>query len=780
MESHPLGREVFLLTEREDPATASSKHPRRAVLALLALALMVASAPLLLAGDAAWVIGWSDGCMVAIVGAAALKCFATTRRLRGQERTAWLFISLAYVSYALAQLTWSTYELVFDIPNPIPAPSDIGYLIAPPLLMIGIWLYRTSTPTLSSAIIQLGNTGILVAAIFLSNTIAFRHHLTPLRVPGLSPVLITYAVVAMTAFIFALFNIFFYMHGRKRLVMLPLLFALGSLAVSDYLSVYAFASGSYTSGSYSNIGYFVTFAFGYWAAFEQDHATRNLMQEHVAETFDHVARQWETLLPPLSIAGLLGVAIFHSEGVTADLAPHAMGALILFMISIALRDWWVQRSEIELIEKANTGAMLLRRSEQSLLVKNEQLAAANRELSKEMIARKQIQEELRHSQKMEAIGQLTGGVAHDFNNLLAVIVGNIDLLEQTLEPDSPERTYTQEVAAAANRGAALTGRLLAFSRKQPLDPRPVGVNNLLKSMTSLLERTLGETIQLQFELETDIAPCMIDPAQFENAILNLVINARDAMHGSGLITIETSNISLDAGEAAKHPEASEGDYVVITVRDTGVGMSAQVRARVFEPFFTTKDVGAGSGLGLSMVYGFVKQSGGYVSIESEVGSGTEVHLYIPWTNLPLDPIEETDASTAPTGQRESVLVVEDDPALRKVIVSFLEQQNYQVAAASNGSEALALLDESGPFDLLLSDIILPGEISGPELVNLARSRRSSMKALLMSGYASDAFERNADLSDHANLLQKPFSMGALARKVRSVLKAGGVAASDSD
>jgi signal transduction histidine kinase len=762
---------VFLLTETEHATAAFGRHPRLIVLASLALALTVVLAPLILAAGATWAVEWSDCWMVVFVVAAALKCFATTRRLRGQERTAWLAMSLAYLSYALAQLIWSTYEVVLDIPNPVPSPADIGYLASPPLLMIGIWLYRTSRPTLSSAIVQLGNIGILVAAIFLSNTIIFRHLLASSSPPELSPLLMAYAVIGMTAFVFALFNICFYMHGRRRLVMMPLLFALGSLAASDFLSVYELASGSYTSGSYANFGFFFMHAFGYWAAFEQDQAKKDLAKEHAPLFIDETARQWETLLPPLAIAGMAGVAIFHAESVTADLAPHAIGALLLFTTSFALRDWWIQRVEIELIEKTRTGAALLQQSEQHLLVKNEELASANRELSKEIVARKNVQEELRHSQRLEAIGQLTGGVAHDFNNLLAVIVGNVDLLEQTLEPDSSQRAYTQEATAAANRGAALTERLLAFSRKQALDPRPIEANDLLKSMTALLERTLGEKIQLRFEMSADIGPCMVDRAQLENAILNLVINARDAMHSGGLITIETSNVTLGAREVAKYPEATAGDYVSIAVRDTGIGMHARVRARVFEPFFTTKDVGAGSGLGLSMVYGFVKQSGGHVSIESEEGSGTEVCLYIPQTDLLPDPIENIDIGVAPSGWGESVLVVEDDPALRKVIVSFLNEQNYQVAAAPDGSEALAILDESGPFDLLLSDIILPGEFSGQDLAKEITRRQPSTKILLMSGYASDAFEEDTSPSDFANLLQKPFSMGALARKMRFVLKA---------
>jgi CheY-like chemotaxis protein len=250
------------------------------------------------------------------------------------------------------------------------------------------------------------------------------------------------------------------------------------------------------------------------------------------------------------------------------------------------------------------------------------------------------------------------------------------------------------------------------------------------------------------------------------------------MHSGGLITIETSNVTLGAHDIAKYPETAAGDYVSIAVRDTGTGMSAQVRARVFEPFFTTKEVGAGSGLGLSMVYGFVKQSGGQVSIESEEGSGTEVRLYIPQTNLPPDPIEGIDSNFAPAGQRELVLVVEDDPALRTVIVSFLNEQNYQVVAAPDGSEALAILDESGPFDLLLSDVILPGEFSGQKLAREITRRQPSIKILLMSGYASDAFEEEDSPPDYANLLRKPFSMGTLARKMRSVLEAE--EGSDSD
>jgi signal transduction histidine kinase/ActR/RegA family two-component response regulator len=758
-----------LQIEHEQPRSAFWRHPRAALLGGLALTVTVASAPLFLAADATWVLAWSISCMIVIVATTTLRCFATTRRLHGPERSAWRFISLAFTSFLLAQLIWSAYELILGIPNPMPAASDIGYLIAPLLLMIGIWLYRTTAPTLSMFIVQLGNIGILMAAVFLADTIIFQRRLEVLESPITTQVLILYAAVAMTAFIFAAFNIFFYMRGSRRRVMTPLLLGLGSLALSDYLAGFEFESGNAISTSFVNVGYFITFAFGYWAAFEQDQIGTHPVEEPGSQAINEAALRWETLLLPAAITGLVAVALTHRENLTTDLVPNATGALILFLAAIAMRDWWSRRIEAQLRDGTRTAAAALQKSERHLLAKNDELEAANRELSKEMAARLQIQGELRHSQKMEAIGQLTGGVAHDFNNLLAVIVGNVDLLEETLEPGSSQRVFTREALAAANRGASLTDRLLAFSRKQALDPRPIGVNDLLKSMTGLLERTLGETIQLRFEMSASTAPCLIDRAQLENAILNLVLNARDAMSSSGLITIETSNVTLDERDVAQHPDASAGDYVSIAVSDTGAGMSDQVRARAFEPFFTTKDVGLGSGLGLSMVYGFVNQSGGHVSIESTEEMGTEVRLYIPRTNLLPDPIEDIDVGAAPAGQQESVLVVEDDPAVRKVIVSFLEQQNYRVTAAANSSDALAILDDRGPFDLLLSDVILPGKYSGTELANAIISRQPSMKILLMSGYASDAFEKTAGPSDDANLLQKPFSMGKLAREVRSVL-----------
>ncbi|MCH8083446.1 MAG: response regulator [Myxococcales bacterium] len=767
-------------TEKKHCRAANWRNPRVLTPGLLALGVIIFAGPLILARDAPWVVAWVDCALLLAVIATTLKCFATSRRLHGQQRTTWYFISSAFLSLAISEAMWLTYELILNVRMPIPSPADIGYLSAPILLAVGIWLYRTNSPTFPEVIVQLGNTGILVAVIYLANMIIIQQRVPPSFSPEHLRVLLMYSVIAPTASMLALFNICFYMRGRRRMVMMPLLLALISLALTNYFTEYYFIAGVYDSASYENIGFILVFAFGSWAAFEQDHLRQSPDADHDPRTLDEAARKWETLLPPLALAGLMAVALTHLEDLTIDLIPPTVGALFLFIAAIALRDWWSQRIEAQLREGTRRGAASLQESEQRLLAMNEELAASNRELSKEIVARKHIQDELRHSQKMEAIGQLTGGVAHDFNNLLAVIVGNVDLLEQTLEFDSSQRIYTQEAKAAANRGAALTKRLLAFSRKQALDPRPIAIRDLLNSMTTLLESTLGEKIQLRFEVSADIATFIADPAQLENAILNLVINARDAMRAGGLITIEASNVTLDARDVEKYPEAEAGGYVSIAVRDTGEGMSAQVLERVFEPFFTTKEMGAGSGLGLSMVYGFVKQSGGHISIDSKEGSGTEVRFDLPQTDLLPDPIDDIHINAAPTGQRESVLVVEDDPALRNVIVSFLEQQNYQVASAPESSEALAILDTSGPFDLLLSDIILPGELSGPELANEIANRQPSIKIVLMSGYASDALEGKASPPKYAKLLQKPFSMGTLAKEMRSVLKAEEGASSGSD
>jgi CheY-like chemotaxis protein len=382
-----------------------------------------------------------------------------------------------------------------------------------------------------------------------------------------------------------------------------------------------------------------------------------------------------------------------------------------------------------------------------------------------------VQEELRHSQKMEALGHLTGGVAHDFNNLLAVILGNLELLAQKLGSESPEYALVNEATGAAERGAALTQRLLAFSRKQTLTPRPIDVRVLLEEMRGMLESTLSEAIRLEIRTQEDLWPCMADSAQLENAILNLVINARDAMGAGGRIAIEASNLALDATRAAAHSDARPGSYVAISVRDSGAGIPPEVLPKVFDPFFTTKEVGAGSGLGLSMIYGFARQSGGFVSLESELDLGTEVQICLPRIEAGEDAAGAEDLDAIPRGNGESVLLVEDEPTVRRLLASMLEGLGYSVTQAEDGTEALAILHEDDALDAILSDVVLPGVYSGPALIREVARRRPGVKALLISGYASGAIGQSEAPLEDVELLQKPFKKGELARTLRAVLDA---------
>jgi signal transduction histidine kinase/ActR/RegA family two-component response regulator len=425
--------------------------------------------------------------------------------------------------------------------------------------------------------------------------------------------------------------------------------------------------------------------------------------------------------------------------------------------------------EAQLREHTEKSEAQLQESEVRLLEKNRELADANRELSDEMQARMRVQEELRHSQKMEAMGHLTGGVAHDFNNLLAVVLGNLELLSAKLGAQSPEYVLASEATIAAERGAALTQRLLAFSRKQKLRPRPIDVGALLEEMRSILESTLGEAIRLEIDAQEDLWLCMADSAQLENAILNLLINARDAMDAGGRIGIEASNLTLDAAGAATHSDARAGSYVAISVRDSGAGIPAKILPRVFEPFFTTKEVGAGSGLGLSMIYGFATQSGGFVSLESELGLGTEVQICLPRIEAGEDATGDEDLGAIPHGNGELVLLVEDEPMVRRLLASILEGLGYTVTQAEDGAEALAILREDNSVDAILCDVVLPGVYSGPDLIREVARRRPGVKALLISGYASKALERSKAPLENVKLLQKPFKKGELARALRAVL-----------
>jgi nitrogen-specific signal transduction histidine kinase/CheY-like chemotaxis protein len=393
---------------------------------------------------------------------------------------------------------------------------------------------------------------------------------------------------------------------------------------------------------------------------------------------------------------------------------------------------------------------------------------AYRELSEEMKTRTRVEEELRHAQKMEALGQLTGGIAHDFNNLLAVVLGNLELLENDV-PMRPDQTAClRDATNAAERGADLTQRLLALARKQPLRAEPIEVDSLLEDTKYLLTRTLGKKNRVTISGHEGVWRCLADRAQLENAILNLALNARDAMPDGGEIEIKASNITLDEMYAAEHPDARVGAFVAFSVQDSGVGIPAEILQRVFEPFFTTKEVGSGTGLGLSMIHGFAKQSGGHVTIESRVGSGTRVILYIPCSEAPVQSARAESRPGVPQGSGESILLVEDEPAVRALVSNFLKELGYQVTEARNGDEALAVLEGIGTLDLLLSDVVLPGSLSGSDLATTVVQRRPRTKVLLMSGYAPDVLDQRGVSAQIPELIHKPFGKAALARKIQSV------------
>lgn len=381
---------------------------------------------------------------------------------------------------------------------------------------------------------------------------------------------------------------------------------------------------------------------------------------------------------------------------------------------------------------------------------------------------------LRQSQKMEAVGQLTGGIAHDFNNLLQGITGSLEIVQRRLDAgrlDGVDR-FIGGATNAANRAAALTHRLLAFSRRQPLDPRPVAANPLIESMEDLMRRTLGEQIDLDFILADDLWPILCDHNQLENAILNLVINARDAMPDGGRLTIETSNADFDEAFAERHGELNAGEYVCIRVTDTGSGMDADTIARAFEPFFTTKPLGQGTGLGLSMIYGFARQSEGHASIESEPGAGTTFSICLPRYEgaVTVDEPVARSAPAEPTGAAETVLVVEDEPVVRGLIVEVLTELGYQAIEAGDGPEGLEKLRSRDRIDLLITDIGLPG-LNGRQIADAGRELRPGLKVLYMTGYAENAALAPGFHQPGTAIITKPFAIEALAARVRSIIEA---------
>lgn len=378
--------------------------------------------------------------------------------------------------------------------------------------------------------------------------------------------------------------------------------------------------------------------------------------------------------------------------------------------------------------------------------------------------------QLRRSQKMEAIGLLAGGIAHDFNNLLTTIVGCLALIERDSVMGGELSPPHQDIMRAADRGAALTHRLLAIARRQTLRPRSINLNQLITGMEDLLRRTLTEAIEVEMVLAPGLWLTLADPGQVENTLLNLVINARDAMPEGGKLTLETANVRLDQEYADKHGEVAPGRYVMLAVTDTGVGMPQEVIEHAFEPFFSTKDSSRGSGLGLSMVYGFAKQSGGHVNIYSELGQGTTVRVFLPRSRGP-----EVAAKPEPVSQdevirgRETILVVEDDPAVLGTAINLLTGLGYNVLGAANGPDALDLLNGGIKVDLLFTDVVIPGGMSGPALAQEMAKRQPGLRVLYTSGYTENAIVHQGKVDDGVDLLNKPYKRHELARKVRAVL-----------
>ena len=399
-------------------------------------------------------------------------------------------------------------------------------------------------------------------------------------------------------------------------------------------------------------------------------------------------------------------------------------------------------------------------------------------IGRDMTERIALEQELRQSQKLDAIGHLTGGVAHDFNNILTAITGSIEILADAVAHSPQLAAIARLIDDAAWRGADLIKQLLAFARKQPLQPQSTDVNQLVLDTAKLLRPTLGESVEIKMTLEEDAWPAMIDPSQLSTALINLALNARDAMPGGGKLILETSNVMLDASFATIHAEeVRPGPYVMIAVTDTGVGIPADIRDRVFEPFFTTKEVGQGTGLGLSMVYGFVKQSGGHIKIDSEEGHGTTFKLYLPRSSESVVPIERPVA--AAEGGEETILVVEDDALVRQYVVAQLESLRYTVLAAASAREALDMIAAGRAFDLLFTDVILGSGFNGPALADEILRLRPGVKVLYTSGYTKDAMATDGRIDPGVALIHKPYRKIELARKIRAVLGTpSGTAAQD--
>ncbi|HEY5658429.1 MAG TPA: ATP-binding protein [Myxococcota bacterium] len=740
-----------------DVDSRAASPGRRSALLLILLCVAVAGAQWIIHQGAAferepW---WVWILFPAFLFTTATVLLRASARATGNHRKVWLCFGLAFLVYGSGELIWAIYDVFGANPDPFPVPAYGFYFPFSLLMIAGFWQSAHRAPSMGVTVVQLANLGILFTSILIAYLFLFYDLMDAPVPPIVSATALAYCILNLSAFLFGLVIVSLRVSGRMRRVMLPVLVGFGIIAINDYHFTSVLLNASYIKTDPLNGLYMVSCALFIWAAIEWEHRLGGHAADVPSRDFEERAKRWETLLPPLAVAAVLAFLFSYQDRMTQDLLPYIAGASVFFVAALALRSWWGHQVEMQLRMQA--------------LASEERLQSANRELRNEMERRARVQEELRQSQKLEALGHLTGGVAHDFNNLLAVILGNLEMASRPDEDESNRREFLAEAVDAANRGASLTQQLLTLSRKQALRPEPIDMPALLAGMRILLERTLGERIRVEIgECEGGLR-CVADRAQLESVLLNLAINARDAMPEGGTLAIEAASAMLDEAQAAERPDAERSPYTVISVRDTGVGIPADMLGKVFDPFFTTKAVGAGTGLGLSMAYGFAKQSGGYVSIDSEVGEGTEVRLYLPATQEAAREANDEASGEMPVARGESVLVVEDEAAVRKLVVTFLQKLGYRVTAVADGEKALAVLEGAEPCDLLLSDVVLPGELSGPRLVREAEQRWPELRVLLMSGYAQGVLLAEAPSWPRDRLIQKPFRKLELARKIRALL-----------
>jgi signal transduction histidine kinase len=439
-------------------------------------------------------------------------------------------------------------------------------------------------------------------------------------------------------------------------------------------------------------------------------------------------------------------------------------------MQVALR---ARRRQYEIKALIEAQKQAAERLEALVAERTQELEKANADLKSQMAERERVEASLRQSQKMEAVGQLTGGLAHDFNNLLTGISGGLEMTKARLsqgKPDSVDR-YITAAQGAVKRAAALTHRLLAFSRRQTLEPKPTNINRLIAGMEELIRRSVGPAIHIEVVGAGGLWATLVDPNQLENALLNLCLNARDAMPEGGRLTIETANRWLDE-RAARDRDIAPGQYVSLCVTDTGTGMAPDVAAHAFDPFFTTKPLGQGTGLGLSMIYGFARQSGGQICIYSEVSKGTTMCLYLPRHH---DDPNSDDATTLPKasesrGHGEVVLVIDDEPSIRMLITDVLSDTGYSVLEASDGPAGIRILQSAARIDLLITDVGLPGGMNGRQVADAARTLRPDLRVLFITGYAENALMGNSHLEKGMHVLAKPFEVERLAIKIRELVK----------